>query len=55
MLCFMGYVIGPTLFTAAVPVLGWRVPFLLSGGQLAVMGAVMGVLLLRSSRRYRGD
>jgi len=55
MLCFMGYVIGPTLFAAAVPWLGWSVPFLLCAGQMAAMGAVMGVLLLRGSRRYRGQ
>ena len=47
MLCFMGYVIGPTLFAAAVPLLGWELPFILCGAQLALMGAVQGILLLR--------
>lgn len=47
MLCFMGYVIGPTLFAAAVPVLGWEIPFLLCGAQLALMAAVQGLLLRR--------
>lgn len=47
MLCFMGYVIGPTLFAAAVPWLGWEVPFMLCGAQLALMGLVQAVLLLR--------
>jgi MFS family permease len=47
MLCFMGYVIGPTLFAAAVPYWGWQVPFLLCAAQLALMGAVQGLLLRR--------
>jgi MFS family permease len=47
MLCFMGYVIGPTLFAAAVPHWGWEIPFLLCAAQLAVMGAVQGLLLRR--------
>ena len=50
MLCFMGYVIGPTLFAAAVPSLGWQVPFLLCAGQLAAMGLVQGLLLRRQVR-----
>ena len=37
----------PELFAAAVPLLGWEVPFILCGAQLALMGAVQGILLLR--------
>jgi len=47
MLCFMGYVIGPTLFAAAVPHWGWEVPFMLCGAQLALMGAVQFILMRR--------
>ncbi len=45
MLCFMGYVTGPTLFAAAVPQLGWALPFLLCAIPLALMAVVQGVLL----------
>lgn len=39
---FCGYVLGPALFGALVPLLGgWDVPFLLVAGQLAVGGVVM--------------
>ncbi len=48
MLCFLGYVIGPTLFAAAVPHWGWEIPFLACAAQLALMGAVQGLLLRRS-------
>jgi MFS family permease len=48
MLCFMGYVIGPTLFAAAVPALGWALPFMLCAIPLALMAAVQAVLLRRS-------
>lgn len=54
MLCFMGYVIGPTLFAAAVPLLGWELPFILCGAQLALMGAVQGILLLRQEEKAGG-
>ena len=47
MLCFMGYVIGPTMFAAAVPHLGWALPFMLCGIPLALMAVVQGVLLRR--------
>ncbi len=47
LLTFLGYVLGPTLFAAAVPRLGWQVPFVLCGVQLAAMAVVQTVLLLR--------
>ena len=42
---FLGYVVGPSLFAAAVPVWGWQVPFLIAAGQLAVVAAWQLVLL----------
>ena len=47
MLTFMGYVVGPSLFAAAVPHLGWQIPFMFCGAQLAVMALVQSVLLLK--------
>lgn len=47
MLTFVGYVVGPSLFAAAVPVFGWQVPFILAGAQLAVMALVQTGLMLR--------
>ena len=47
MLTFMGYVVGPSLFAAAVPHWGWQVPFMLCGAQLALMALVQTALLLR--------
>ncbi len=47
MLTFLGYVIGPSLFALAVPHLGWQVPFMLCGAQLAAMALVQTGLLLR--------
>ena len=47
---FLGYVAGPSLFTAAVPYLGWHIPFVIAAGQLALMALAQTVLLLRGSR-----
>jgi hypothetical protein len=47
MFIFLGYVAGPSLFAAAVPLLGWHLPFLLAGAQLAVMAVVQSVILWR--------
>jgi MFS family permease len=44
---FLAYVAGPSLFAALVPPLGWHLPFLLAGAQLAAMAAVQGVILWR--------
>lgn len=49
LLVFLGYVAGPTLFAASVPIWGWHVPFMIAAGQLAVMAIVQSVLLLRRS------
>lgn len=47
---FMGYVAGPSLFAAAVPSLGWHVPFAIAGAQLALMAVVQSVILWRRDR-----
>jgi MFS family permease len=47
LLTFLGYVAGPSLFAAAVPVMGWHIPFAIAAGQLAVMAVVQTVLLVR--------
>jgi len=47
---FLGYVAGPSLFAAAVPYLGWHIPFVIAAGQLALMALAQTVLLLRGSR-----
>jgi MFS family permease len=47
MFIFLGYVAGPSLFAAAVPLLGWHLPFLLAGAQLAAMAVVQSVILWR--------
>lgn len=47
MLTFLGYVLGPSAFAVAVPHLGWQIPFMLCGVQLAGMALVQTVLLLR--------
>ena len=44
---FIGYVVGPSLFAALVPHVGWRVAFMLVAAQLAAMAVVQTVLLLR--------
>ncbi len=44
---FLGYVIGPTLFAAAVPHWGWHIPFAVAAGQLALMALAQGVRLWR--------
>jgi MFS family permease len=51
MFTFMGYAAGPSLFAAAVPLFGWRVPYAVAGVQLAVMAAVQTVILWRRSGR----
>jgi len=45
---FLGYVAGPSLFAAAVPVWGWHVPYAIAAGQLAAMAAVQGWRLWRA-------
>jgi MFS family permease len=51
LLLFLGYVIGPAAFTLLVTATGgWRVPFLLTAGQLLVFAAAQTVWL----RRHRG-
>lgn len=47
MFIFLGYVAGPSLFAAGVPLLGWHLPFLLAGAQLAVMAVVQSAILWR--------
>jgi MFS family permease len=47
---FMGYVAGPSLFAAAVPWIGWHIPFAIAGGQLALMAVVQTVILWRRGR-----
>ena len=51
MFTFMGYVAGPSLFAAAVPTLGWHVPYVIAGLQLAVMAAVQTGILWRRGKK----
>ncbi len=51
MFTFMGYAAGPSLFAAAVPLFGWRVPYAAAGIQLAIMAAVQTYILWRRSGR----
>jgi MFS family permease len=44
---FLGYVAGPSLFAAAVPLVGWRWPYVAVAAQLAAMALVQTALLLR--------
>ena len=50
MFTFMGYVAGPTLFAAAVPMFGWQLPYAIAGAQLAVMAAIQTVILWRRGK-----
>ncbi len=43
---FLGYVAGPTLFAAAVPLWGWQVPFLIAAAQLALTATVQTMLMV---------
>ncbi len=47
---FLGYVAGPSLFAAAVPVFGWHVPYMIAAGQLAAMAVVQSVMLVRAGK-----
>jgi hypothetical protein len=51
MFTFMGYAAGPSLFAAAVPLFGWRVPYAVAGVQLGVMAAVQTFVLWRRATR----
>lgn len=53
LLVFLGYVAGPSLFAAAVPVWGWHVPFAIAAAQLAAMAVVQSALLVRSAASAR--
>ncbi len=53
LLVFLGYVAGPSLFAAAVPVWGWHLPFAVAAGQLVVMAVVQGGMLVRGARSAR--
>jgi MFS family permease len=53
LLVFLGYVAGPSLFAAAVPLWGWQVPYRLAALQLAVMAVFQSVKLLRAAGRFR--
>lgn len=47
MFIFLAYVAGPSLFAALVPWLGWHLPFVLAGAQLAAMALAQSVILAR--------
>ncbi len=48
LIVFLGYVAGPSIFAAMVPVWGWHLPFMIAAGQLVLVAVVQAVLLMRA-------